>query len=96
MNTQSSCNSEFLVLRLKPVAQFQVYGATLCGGGLSSTVSEFALQALKISLINGSSLLFAAFAFTAAAYPIYERMERRAMEAGQWRIDAMRPPKINL
>ena len=99
MPTQlQSRNDNFYVLRLNPVSELKACGASLLSGGLASTSSELLMSFAKaaIGIGTGSNILLAGFAFTCAAYPVYEAMERRAMQHGQWRIQTMKKPKISL
>lgn len=81
--------NDFYVLKLSPLAEVKAIFASICGGSLAT------LPLKVIALAPTAELVALGFAFT-AAYPIYNAMERRAMNNGQWRIKTMKRPAIDL
>lgn len=89
-------DNDFLVLRLNPLSEIKACGASILGGGAASITTEFLGVAAKLALVPASNLVVLGVAFTAVALPIYEAMERRAMEAGHWKIIKMKRPAIEI
>lgn len=85
-----------LVLRLNPLTELKACGASLTGGTIASSLPEFATAAAHITMSAGTGFVLALTAFAATSYAIYEAMEHRALTRGQWKITALKRPKIDI